>query len=77
MGYKGDSCMDCGYFMGTGGGLLWIPPSVPGQPTPPSEIIPWDAFDENGRLKNVESDEDDPPCNEVIIEQENDGYKRH
>lgn len=51
MGHKGDTCMDCGWFIGTPDGLLWIPPTVPGQPTQEPQIIPWDAFDENGRVK--------------------------
>lgn len=44
MGYKGESFMDWGYFVGTDGGMLYIPPSVPGQPQEPSKVIPWEAF---------------------------------
>ena len=59
MGYKGESFMDWGYFVGTDGGMLYIPPIVPGQPQEPSKVIPWEAF------LNDEPSEDSKILNEV------------
>ena len=40
MGYKGDSCMDCGYFMGDRDGLVWFPPKGHPEEGKP-KLIPW------------------------------------
>lgn len=41
MGYKGDSLMDCGYFVGGDSrGLLYIPPSGSSEK---AGFIPWDV----------------------------------
>jgi hypothetical protein len=38
-GDKGESYMDCGYFMGGGNGLVWFPPI--GHEVKEPVLIPW------------------------------------
>lgn len=57
MAYKGESVMDCGYFVGGHpDGLMYFPPPATGVSPPQPVIIPWDY------LLN-----DDPPPNQVEI----------
>jgi hypothetical protein len=48
MRYKGESCMDSGWFMGSPEGLLWFPPA--GYEDRKPKLIPWsEVLDEDER----------------------------
>ncbi len=50
MGYKGNSLMDCGWFIGGAEGLIYIPPGDDCEKK--AMLIPWDS------LLNDEDNED-------------------
>lgn len=55
MGYKGESYMDSGYFLGCDEGLLWIKPAVEGR-NKEIVLIPWSEV----------LPEDEGPCGGMV-----------
>ncbi len=57
MGFKGDSCMDCGSFMGDKDGLVWFPPKGHPEEGNP-KLIPWDIVLPNDEPKQESKEEE-------------------